>query len=300
MLNLIRRTKPKNIQIKCSETRLEINGIELIFPTNFASLVELFGEPSKTSRTKLTRSYINCWDEYGVYCNYASSDKILGISLILSKNHSLENFPNHFFNGEIFISNKKINHQELTQTAFENYVLKKITYQGEQKPYAISIRLNPNTKKEISHDKYLIKELKEEQITFKDFGFKLAIIQELMYNQELLKPKFDLSEFVKWYDKRTIDLEKEGYEPIAEVTQYFKDLPIPKKFASEITEIYQDGGNDIYLQLLRFGEGSEDYWDIKTIEDIKQFPNLKKVVLCYAQENIIEDLNSMGIEAEWI
>ena len=121
-----------------------------------------------------------------------------------------------------------------------------------------------------------------------------------MYNKELLKPKFNLNEFVEWYDSRAIDIEKEGYQPIPEVTQYFKDLQVPKKLASEITEIYQDGGNDIYLQLLRFGEGWESYWDIEVAEDAKHFSNLKKAVLCYAKDNVIDELNTIGIKAEWI
>ena len=103
-----------------------------------------------------------------------------------------------------------------------------------------------------------------------------------------------------WYTKREIDLEKEGYEPISEVTNYFKKLPIPKRMANEVTEIYQNGGNNIYMQLLRFGEGWEDYWDIENTKDVKQFPNLKKVVLCYAKENVIDEFNKMGIEAEWL
>ena len=154
--------------------------------------------------------------------------------------------------------------------------------------------------KKTPEDKYTIKDLNEEVIKFSDFGFKLSIIQELMYHKELIQPKFDLFEFVKWYTKREIDLEKEGYEPIPEVTQYFKDLPIPKKYAAEITEIYQDGGNAIYMQLLRFGEGWEDYWNIETIEDVKQFPNLKKAVLCYAENTIVEEMNAIGIKAEWL
>ena len=49
----------------------------------------------------------------------------------------------------------------------------------------------------------------------------------------------------------------------------------------------KDGGNDIYMQLLRFGEGWEDYWNIETVKDVKQFPNLKKATLCYAKENVV-------------
>lgn len=41
------------------------------------------------------------------------------------------------------------------------------------------------------------------------------------------------------------------------------------------------------LQLLRFGNGDEDYWDIESIEDAKHFPNLKKVVLCYAKDKAL-------------
>lgn len=147
---------------------------------------------------------------------------------------------------------------------------------------------------------YTIKPLDEPIIEFKDFGFKVAVTQELMYYKELLQPKFDLYEFVDWYDKRAIDLEKEGYYPIAEVTQYFRDLPIPKRLAAEVTDIYQDGGNAIYLQLLRFGEGYEDYWDIESVDDAVHFPNLKEAKLCYAKQGVVEALNHKGIKAKWL
>ena len=34
---------------------------------------------------------------------------------------------------------------------------------------------------------------------FQDINFKLCVIQELMYNQGVLLPKFDIKEFVKNY-----------------------------------------------------------------------------------------------------
>ncbi|MFD2185811.1 DUF6892 domain-containing protein [Aquimarina celericrescens] len=67
--------------------------------------------------------------------------------------------------------------------------------------------------KEIPKNKYIVKEIDEEQVEFLDFGFKLCIIQELMYCKKLISPKFDLFEFVIWYTQRDIDLEKEGYDP---------------------------------------------------------------------------------------
>jgi len=153
---------------------------------------------------------------------------------------------------------------------------------------------------DIPKDKYNIKPLDEEVLTFVDFGFKLSIIEELMYMKGLMKPVFDLYEFADWYKARDIDIDEEGYEPIAEVTQYFKDLPIPKRLASEITDFYQDGGNDIYMNLCPFSGGAVEYWDIKTAIDAKQFPNLKKVTLCYATDEAYKEFEQMGIEAEWL
>jgi len=84
------------------------------------------------------------------------------------------------------------------------------------------------------------------------------------------------------------------------VTQYFKDLPIPKRLAEKVTEIYQDGGNDIYLNLIGFAEGDEECWDILSTEDVGYFPNLKKAVLCYAKDNVLKELSEKGIESKWI
>ena len=39
---------------------------------------------------------------------------------------------------------------------------------------------------------------------FKNLNFKLAIIQELMYVQEILKPKFDVYDFCKEYIRKEI------------------------------------------------------------------------------------------------
>ena len=121
-----------------------------------------------------------------------------------------------------------------------------------------------------------------------------------MYARDFLKPVFNVRDFANWHSERTIDIDEEGYEPIPEVVQYFRDLPIPMKLASEITEISQDGGNEIYLNLIPFADGWEEYWDIENIEDLKHFPNLKKAILCYAKKNIVDDFKGKGVDADWV
>lgn len=296
------KNQSSNITIKIDKGELFINEKIIELPINSDNLTEYFGKPSEITGNEIY------WKNLGISTNPHGNGRINHLTLHTDYNpmeskSKAEQKP--FFKGKIIVDGVEIDKKYFDNITMRKYEIKHFTYTGKKSPCLISISYNEIfdkdfVKPKLTKDKYVIKKLNEEQLEFRDFGFKLLVIQELMYNKELLEPKFDLYEFVEWYDKRKIDIEKEGYEPISEVTQYFKDLPIPKRFASEITEIYQDGGNDIYMQLLRFGEGCEDYWDIETIEDAKQFPNLKKVILCYAKDHIVDELNSVGIKAEWI
>jgi len=299
------------LTLELNQNIFKINGTALEFPIEINVLESLLSTPYRAAKKK--HNTIFTWDNLGLLAYSKNGKKIESLILELKKPNF--NFsPKEIFNGDFFFDEKEIinyykTNKDKRVKLFDGdssgaLVLNDISVWFESKENiieAIEISSFKGTSvTEVPKDKYSIQPLTEEKIEFSDFGFKLSVIQELMYNKELLKPKFDLFEFVIWYDKREIDLEEEGYEPIQEVTQYFKDLPISKKLAHEITEIFQDGGNDIYLQLLRFGEGWEDYWDIETAEDAKQFPNLKKTVLCYAKDNVLKELNDMGIESEWI
>lgn len=299
MIDIFKKKEKSETQIliECDKNQIKINGLEVSFPIHLNTLKEIFGEPSRKEYDLLWQVM---WDDLGIYTDYGSWDNILDLKFLLSTYHKLKHFPSNFFSGQIKVDNKEITSDNFEEFDLKKHTVRKLTYTGQLEPYSISIGKNYDYKVEIPKDKYILKDIDGGQIEFTDFGFKLSVVQELMYNKELLEPRFDLYEFAEWYDKRKIDIEKEGYKPIPEVTQYFKDLQIPQKYASEITEIYQDGGNDIYMQLLRFGQGCEDYWDIESTDDIKQFPNLKKVVLCYAKENVMDELTNMGIKAEWL
>jgi hypothetical protein len=240
------------------------------------------------------------WDDYGIWADYGTIDNILYIYFLLKYTDKFKYLPETLFKGSIFVNGRDFLEMEDEEFNNKKNNIKKIRYMGEGDVLGVALGKNFDYEEEIPADKYLIEKPSEEIITFKDFNFKLAIIQALMYDKELIKPKFDLYEFVEWYDRREIDLEKEGYDLIPEVTQYFKDLPIPKKLAGEISEIYQDGGDEIYLNMLRYGSGPEDCFDIQTAEDARHFPNLKKATLCHAEENVMDELKEMGIDAEWL
>ncbi|MGC1515581.1 MAG: hypothetical protein WA810_08375, partial [Maribacter sp.] len=290
------------IILNIENDEFSINGNRIEFPVDWHELKSCFGEPTDIKRNGVY------WKELGISTNPHGNGQTNHISLHVDYN-PMETYSKSeqkpFFKGKIIVDGIEINKKHFKNITLRKYEVKHFTYTGKKSPCLISISYNRVfdkrfIKPKLTKDKYTIRELDEEHLEFIDFGFKLSVIQELMYTKELLEPKFDVSEFVEWYDKRNIDIEQEGYAPIPEVTQYFKDLPVPKKLAREITEIHQDGGNAIYVQLLRFGEGWEEYWDIAKTEDAKQFPNLEKARLCYAKENVIEELNAMGINAKRI
>lgn len=299
------------ITFNLSSTDFRINNVSLNFPVAIDHLREILVVSDRVNKKKHNTIYT--WDESGILAYSKDGQMVEGICLALQPD-KFDFSPKqafsgifHFDNDEIvtyYASNKDKRIKLFDGDTSGALVLNNMSVwfdldENEIKAIEISA-YKPFADAAVSKDAYTVKKLDEEEITFVDFGFKLSIIQVLMYNKELIEPKFDLFEFVKWYPHRKINLEEEGYNPIEEVTQYFKDLPIPKRLASEVTEIYQDGGDDIYMNLIRFGEGWESYWDIERIDDAKNFPNLKMATLCYAKENVLDELNEVGIKAEWL
>lgn len=136
---------------------------------------------------------------------------------------------------------------------------------------------------------------------FKDINFKLCALQILMYEKDLLQPKFNVWEFVENYKARKIDVDEEGYRIIPEVLDYFKNFLIDAHLLAEIDEIYQDGGNEIYMQIIPFWDGEDDEFNITSTEDVALFPNLKKMTIFYSKsDRILEELQSKGIATKYL
>lgn len=112
---------------------------------------------------------------------------------------------------------------------------------------------------------------------FKDLNLKLLVIDDLMYGQEILLPRFDLEEFVKQYTAREIMIEQDGYDVIPEALQYFEALVIPPELLARVEELNFDGGAEIYSQIFPHWDGECDTFDVGSIKDIGLLPNLKRM-----------------------
>ncbi|NGZ74621.1 DUF6892 domain-containing protein [Saccharibacillus alkalitolerans] len=112
-------------------------------------------------------------------------------------------------------------------------------------------------------------------VKFADFNFKLAVIEELMYKQQVLKPRFDIGVFVQEYALREISIAEEGDRPIPEVREYFERLVLTKKDLSQVTKLVIGGGQQVQLQIIPFWNGEDGYFDVHSLEDLKHLPNLR-------------------------
>ena len=118
---------------------------------------------------------------------------------------------------------------------------------------------------------------------------------------DLLEPKFDLYEFVESYKDRQINIDDYMYALIPEIKEYFEKLPLPIDLLEQLTEIYQDGGNEIYMNMTGFWDGEDELFNITSTEDLKHVPNLKKITLfADDKDEMVDHFLKCGIEAEYL
>lgn len=126
---------------------------------------------------------------------------------------------------------------------------------------------------------YTIRKPKEPVLAFTHLNFKLAVIQRLMYELEVLTPRFDIFDFAAQYSGKPIDTESETV--IRPALNWFKRLPIPARLASELTSFTMDGGDDVYMNIIPQWDGEDDVFDLDAVStaELAQFPNLRSATI---------------------
>ena len=159
------------------------------------------------------------------------------------------------------------------------------------------IRTIEKNKEKYSEDFY--NTMEEGYLQFDNFNFKLAIIQELMYDLNVLQPEFDIYEFAKEYKGEEIDTESDTV--IEPALDYFKNLQIPKSLAKEVGSFYMDGGNEVYMNIIPLWDGEDGYFDLNDVSlaELRQFPNLTEAtVLTDDFDKIKKIFDAAGIKVE--
>ncbi len=195
--------------IKLSSTGLQINSVPIELPVSINTLKKCLNYNYRTVKGK--SNTVLTWDDLGILAYSKNGELIESLTLELEP-EAYDFSPKKKFSGKFYFNDKEITnyyktHKEERIALFngddggalvQNNISAWFSVRRDQINAIEISEYKPFIRWEgIPEDKYSIKPLDEEVLTFTDFGFKLSIIEELMYMKGLIKPQFDIYEFAK-------------------------------------------------------------------------------------------------------
>lgn len=130
---------------------------------------------------------------------------------------------------------------------------------------------------------------------FKDFNFKLVVIEALLDQEPLF-----LKELTDSKDKYTNNFEwYSGAGPIVEIRNYLEELTLEKSDLEKIECLCFDGGNEIYHILKPDWDGEDSLFDVRSVEGFQNLTNLKTVdYISMCDPQVLEPFKQAGVEIE--
>ena len=276
MFSFFKKKSPKNLEINFHDNSMIINGTSLAFPLSLKDIEAVLGKPDQV--VKKDNKFIKYIDEehlistvflyYGDVVKSMTGEKELPKqpcqAVVLSDGKSPYFFSDRHRVGDfnlILWTPYGTNFNGITETITDT----------------LSISYFPEIKRE--RESYKLKTTDEEVLHFDNINFKLAIIQVLMYDLEVLKPVFNIFDFAEEFSD--LDIDTESMEIIQPALDYFEKLQIPKEYAQHVQEIDMDGGNEIYMNLIPQWDAEDETFDLNEVSEgeLKQFPNLEEATI---------------------
>ena len=142
-------------------------------------------------------------------------------------------------------------------------------------------------------------------VTFVDDNFKLVVINQLMYVQSVLTPRFDRQAFLNSFDEYELEDEEgdieDGY--VEEIVAHFRALPLTPQHLAQVEELEVNAVSPIYPQIDEYWGGDGDWFNPATYADVALLPNLRKITLCCMHDeetdlSALAALRERGIDVE--
>lgn len=321
MFHFFKKKTHKKLEINLHNNSMIINGTSLSFPLSLKDIEAVLGKPDQVvKRDNKFIKYI--YDNIGIVFEHSFSIKnhLKKSKTYIDEEHLISTV--FLYYGDIVKS--MTGEKELPKQPCQAVVLSdgKSPYFFSDRhrvgdfnlilwttygtnfngiPETITDTLSISYFPEIKHEResYKLKETDEELLHFDDINFKLTIIQVLMYDLEVLKPVFNIFDFAE--ESSELNIDTESMEIIQPALDYMIDLPIPKKYAEQVQEIYMDGGNEIYLNLIPQWDGEDDGFDLNevSLKELQQFPNLKQATIISSHfEHVKEMFDKQGVQVK--
>ena len=321
MFHFFKKTTHKKLEINLHNNSMIINGTSLSFPLSLKDIEAVLGKPDQVvKRDNKFIKYI--YDNTGIVFQHSFSIKnhLKKSKTYIDEEHLISTA--FLYYGDVVKS--MTGEKELPKQPCQAVVLSDgkspYFFSDRQRvgdfnlilwtPYGtnfngiaetitdtLSISYFPEVKHE--RESYKLKETDEEVLRFDNINFKLAIIQVLMYDLEVLKPVFNIFDFAEEVIELNIDTE--SMEIIQPALDYMINLPKPKKYAEQVQEIYMDGGNEIYMNLIPQWDGEDDGFDLNevSLKELRQFPNLKQATIISSNfEHVKKTFDKQGVQVK--
>ena len=321
MFHFFKKKTHKKLEINLHNNSMIINGTSLAFPLSLKDIETVLGKPDQVvKRDNKFIKYI--YDNIGIVFEHSFSIKnhLKKSKTYIDEEHLISTV--FLYYGDIVKS--MTGEKELPKQPCQAVVLSdgKSPYFFSDRhrvgdfnlilwttygtnfngiPETITDTLSISYFPEIKHEResYKLKETDEELLHFDNINFKLTIIQVLMYDLEVLKPVFNIFDFAE--ESSELNIDTESMEIIQPTLEYMMNLPIPKKYAEQVQEIYMDGGNEIYLNLIPQWDGEDDGFDLNevSLKELQQFPNLKQATIISSNfEHVKKTFDKQGVQVK--
>lgn len=141
---------------------------------------------------------------------------------------------------------------------------------------------------------------------FVDPNFKLAVLAELLDTRVLDFGDFEA--FLKFIEGPDFDYETDGYAPSAKAYDYLGRYPLTPQHLSSVRFLEFDGGLSIYEYVYPFWDGEAELFNIASLADIRQLPNLERLsVISMLESTDLKPLRaarklervSLGLTGKW-
>ena len=321
MFSFFKKKSPKNLEINFHDNSMVMNGTSLSFPLSLQDIEAVLGKPDQVvKRENKFIKYI--YDNIGIVFEHSFSIKnhLKKSKTYIDEEHLISSV--FLYYGDVVKS--MTGEKELPKQPCQAVILSdaKSPYFFSDRhrvgdfnlilwtPYGtnfkgiaetftdtLSISFFPEIKRE--RESYKLETTDEEVLHFENINLKLAIIQVLMYDLEVLKPVFNIFDFAE--EAGELNIDTESMEIIQPALDYMINLPIPKKYAEQVQEIYMDGGNEIYLNLISQWDGEDDGFDLNevSLKELQQFPNLKQATIISSNfEHVKKTFDKQGVQVK--
>ena len=321
MFNFFKKTTHKKLEINLHNNSMIINGTSLSFPLSLQDIEAVLGKPDQVvKRENKFIKYI--YDNIGIVFEHSFSIKnhLKKSKTYIDEEHLISSV--FLYYGDVVKS--MTGEKELPKQPCQAVILSdaKSPYFFSDRhrvgdfnlilwtPYGtnfkgiaetftdtLSISFFPEIKRE--RESYKLETTDEEVLHFENINLKLAIIQVLMYDLEVLKPVFNIFDFAE--EAGELNIDTESMEIIQPALDYMINLPIPKKYAEQVQEIDMDGGNEIYMNLIPQWDGEDDSFDLNevSLKELQQFPNLKQATIISSNfEHVKKTFDKQGVQVK--